>query len=260
MSTVAKIIVLFSILTGFLFLTACGQAVESIAQSVSGMGPGSGMMGRHHAEIPAEYAGLANPVEATDESLVRGESVYVLQCATCHGDGGMGDGPAGAALDPAPAPVAHSGQMMGDDYLFWRISEGGKPFQTGMPGYEASLDEAERWDVINYLRALGSGQIVPQEVMGGQSYDPEFEARQHAQMLSEALEQQILTQEQADTFTRVHDAMDQVRTEAVPPGMGMEQMQDELLKDLVASGKITEAEANTFRTVHKALLEAGLMQ
>jgi mono/diheme cytochrome c family protein len=257
---VARIIVLFLILNGFLFLTACGQAVESIVQSVSGMEPGGGMMGRHHANIPAEYAGLVNPIEANDESLVRGESVYVLQCATCHGDGGMGDGPAGAALDPVPAPVAHSGQMMGDDYLFWRISEGGKPFQTAMPAYKGTLDETERWNVINYLRALGSGRMVPQEVMGGQAYDPEFEARQHEQMLSEALEQQLLTQEQADTFTRVHDAMDELRAEAVPSGVGMEQMQDELLDDLVGNGKITEAEANTFRTVHTALLEAGLMQ
>jgi mono/diheme cytochrome c family protein len=224
------------------------------------MGPGSGMMGRHHAELPAEYAGLTNPVETSDESLTRGESVYVLQCATCHGDGGMGDGPAGAALDPAPAPVAHSGQMMGDDYLFWRISEGGKPFGTAMPGYKVSLDETERWHVINYLRALGSGQVVPQEVMGGQAYDPKFETRQHEQMLSDALAQRLLTQEQADTFTKVHTAMDVLRAEAVPPGMGMEQMQDKLLRDLVASGKITEAEADTFRAVHTALLEAGLMQ
>ena len=257
---VIRIIVLFAIFNVLLFLTACGQIVESMTQSVTGMGPGSGMMGRHHAKLPAEYTGLTNPVEASDESLIRGESVYVLQCATCHGDGGMGDGPAGAALDPAPAPVAHSGQMMGDDYLFWRISEGGMSFGTAMPSYKASLDETERWDVVNYLRALGSGQVVPQEVMGGQAYDPEFETRQHEQMLSDALAQQLLTQEQADTFTRVHSAMDELRTEAVPPGMGMEQMQDELLSDLVASGKITEAEANTFRAVHTALLEAGLMQ
>jgi hypothetical protein len=129
-----------------------------------------------------------------------------------------------------------------------------------MPAYKGTLDEMDRWDVINYLRALGSGQMVPQEVMGGQAYDPEFEARQHEQMLSEALEQQLLTQEQADTFTRVHDALDELRAESVPPGMGMEQMQDELLNDLVGNGKITEAEANTFRTVHTVLLEAGLMQ
>lgn len=257
---VTRIIVLFSILNVLLFLTACGQAVESITQSVSNMGPGSAMMGRHHAKIPIEYAGLTNPVEVSDESLARGESVYVLQCATCHGDGGMGDGPAGAALDPVPAPVAHSGQMMGDDYLFWRISEGGKPFETAMPSFEASLDEAQRWDVINYLRALGSGKIVPQEVMGGQAYDPEFEARQHEQMLSDALEQQLLTQEQADTFTRVHNAMDELRAEGIPPGKGMEQMQDQLLSDLVDRGKISQTEAETFSTVHAALLEAGLMQ
>ena len=74
------------------------------------MGMGNDMMARHMAPIPQEYADEA--------SLVRGKETYTLLCASCHGDGGMGDGPAGAALDPVPAPIAHTSQMMGDDYLF----------------------------------------------------------------------------------------------------------------------------------------------
>jgi len=47
-----------------------------------------------------------------------------------HGDGGMGDGPAGKGLVPAPVPIAHTSQMMSDSYLFRRISEGGAQFET----------------------------------------------------------------------------------------------------------------------------------
>jgi cytochrome c len=37
--------------------------------------------------------------------FARGEDIYAQQYATCHGDCGMGDGPAGKVLDPAPAPM-----------------------------------------------------------------------------------------------------------------------------------------------------------
>lgn len=138
-----------SILFGLLImlLTACsGQNADA----------SPGMTTRHNAEIPAEYAGLKNPIPADKDSLERGAALYAMNCASCHGDSGMGDGPAGAALDPAPAPVAHTSQTMADDYLFWRISEGGVPFNTSMPPWKV-LDEKSRWDLVNYIRAIGAG-------------------------------------------------------------------------------------------------------
>ena len=51
---------------------------------------GEGMMARHHAEIPAEYAGLTNPIRADDASLGRGAQLYATNCASCHGPGGEG--------------------------------------------------------------------------------------------------------------------------------------------------------------------------
>ena len=136
------------------------------------MGPGSGMMNRHHAQVPDEYAGLTNPVPMEAESLARGQDIYNVHCAICHGDYGNGDGPGGENLDPAPAPIAHTSQMMGDAYLFWRISEGGLPFRTGMIPYANILDDQERWDVINYVRAIGSGSVKPDSKMGGEPFDP----------------------------------------------------------------------------------------
>ena len=87
---------------------------------------GGGMHHAHHAEIPDEYAGLSNPVAADDASIQRGGEIFAASCAVCHGDGGMGDGPAAASLDPPVMPIAHTSQMLSDAYLFWRISEGGQ--------------------------------------------------------------------------------------------------------------------------------------
>jgi mono/diheme cytochrome c family protein len=179
------------LLIGFaLFLAACSSAeaddvepaaVQTVAnneQSNGFMGMGGGMMARHHAAIPNEYAGLTNPIPADDASIERGAEIYTAQCASCHGDGGMGDGPAAAGLDPEPAAIAHSSQMLGDDYLYWRISEGGamEPFNSTMIAWKGVLDEDARWDVINYVQALGSGQVMPRQGMGGAAFDPEIEA------------------------------------------------------------------------------------
>ena len=35
---------------------------------------------------------LANPVPTSPESLNRGRQIYVIHCASCHGDQGLGDG------------------------------------------------------------------------------------------------------------------------------------------------------------------------
>ena len=49
-----------------LLLTACGAQGN---ETSPGMGMNNdGMMTRHHAEIPAEYAGVKNPIPADEES------------------------------------------------------------------------------------------------------------------------------------------------------------------------------------------------
>lgn len=242
-----------------LLLTACGAQGNEPGQ---GMGPGgNGMMTRHHAEIPAEYAGMTNPVPADEASLERGATLYATNCASCHGDGGMGDGPAGSALDPAPAAVAHSSQMMADDYLFWRISEGGTPFNTSMPPWKV-LDEQARWDMVNYMRALGAGTVKPASGMGGQAYDPDVQATQQAEILAQAVEQGVVTQEEANTFKLVHDAVEQYRSghpEVMNSGGSATEREAAILAALVDEKIITRAQADAFTGIHDRLGDSGLM-
>ncbi len=254
-------------------LTACtaignssNTEVESVAPGMgmgNGRGPGGGMMERHQATIPDNFTGLTSPIPADDESLARGEKIFTAQCATCHGDGGMGDGPGGVTLDPAPAAIAHTSQMMSDAYLFWRITEGGIPFKTSMIPYRDILDEQSRWDVINYLRALGSGQVIPQGRMGGASFDPDLEAAQRAEMLAAAVEQGVITQVEADNFDAVHVAVDGYTTSQGVSGMeggDRPDVMEAILAELVSSGVLEHDQADSFIDVHDRLLEAGLMQ
>ncbi len=249
-------------------LAACSPASPSDQpQTETGMGPGmgqaSGMMDRHHATLPAEFAGLANPIPADDESLARGAEIYATHCATCHGDYGNGDGPGGASLDPAPAPIAHTSQMMGDAYLFWRITEGGIAFETAMIPYKDILDENARWDVINYVRALGSGQVQPGQQMGGQPFDPAQEQAQRLEMLTQAVAQDLITQAEANNFDLVHAQMDAFTLNSGVAGIQTGPRSDalpQIMAELVADGLITQAEADSFMDVHDRLIEAGLMQ
>lgn len=229
-----------------------------------GMGAGGGMMARHHTPIPEEYAGMANPVTADEASLVRGGDTYATHCAVCHGDGGMGDGPGSAGLDPAPAPIAHTSQMLGDDYQYWRVSEGGAmpPFNSAMISWKDVLDEGARWDVINYVQALGSGEVMPGEHMGGAAFDPELQAANQAEMLANGVEQGVITEEEAAVFAEAHVKVDEQMAQMRADGAsaGMDDLMPEILTALVASGALSQEQADTFLSVHDRLGEAGLMQ
>lgn len=101
-------------------------------------------------KAPARAAARKNPVPADAASIGRGKAVYASQCASCHGNSGKGDGPAAKSLEKSPGDLTKlRGQSNGE--LFWKITEGKKP----MASYATTLSEQQRWDVVNYLHALG---------------------------------------------------------------------------------------------------------
>jgi putative copper export protein/mono/diheme cytochrome c family protein/peroxiredoxin len=92
-------------------------------------------------------------------SIANGAALYQDSgCAACHGVIGQGDGPVAAELDPPPPDLTarHANAHTAGD-LFWWLSYGVKP-TSAMPGFSHSLNDEERWDLINYLRALSSGE------------------------------------------------------------------------------------------------------
>jgi mono/diheme cytochrome c family protein len=110
------------------------------------MGPG----------VPAPYAGMKNPLPATEENITAGKKLFAENCASCHGATGHGDGEAGRELDPPPANIAFimDKPIATDGFLMWTISEGGEKLGTAMPAFKEVLKEKERWQLIHYLRTL----------------------------------------------------------------------------------------------------------
>lgn len=98
-------------------------------------------------------------------SVANGAYFYQETCATCHGVGGYGDGPNGKGFKPRPADLTakHSADHTAGD-LFWWLTHGvvKEGVVTRMPGFGESLTEEERWDMINFLRALSAAEQARQ--------------------------------------------------------------------------------------------------
>jgi len=60
-----------------------------------GMDHTGGMMSRHYADISKIFVGKGSPIDYDDQSIERGQAIYQIQCESCHGELGLGDGVAG---------------------------------------------------------------------------------------------------------------------------------------------------------------------
>jgi copper resistance protein D len=105
---------------------------------------------------PTTYRRSSVPYAAG--SIAHGLELYRANCASCHGTAGRGDGPAGAGLTPRPADLTapHTNDHTAGD-MFWWLTHGVK---QAMPAFGATLSEDDRWDVINFLRALSAGETA----------------------------------------------------------------------------------------------------
>ena len=146
------ILMAFSMFT-ILVLSACSSAAS---EQSSELAEEDEHTEGEHMDTPKEYADLTNPYAADHEAAEAGALLYEVNCATCHGVEGQGDGPAAEGLDPKPANLADAHMMedMSDGALFWRVSEGGafEPFNSTMPAWKGTLSEDEIWQLVTSIR------------------------------------------------------------------------------------------------------------
>ena len=117
-----------------------------------------GVVALHPLAVDANPSTYLRPaVPYTAVSIVAGQDLYRTHCQACHGVAGYGDGPAGAALPRRPADLTaqHANDHTAGD-LYWWVSHG--IAGSGMPGFSDRLSPEERWDVINFTRALGAAE------------------------------------------------------------------------------------------------------
>jgi len=91
-----------------------------------------------------------NRITPTRESLARGEMLFAINCAMCHGQTSAKPGPVGQKLTP-PAPGLGQDRVrdLSDAAIFKAITLGfGR-----MPPFRDRLAPLERWDLVNFLRS-----------------------------------------------------------------------------------------------------------
>lgn len=100
---------------------------------------------------------MANPVEANEASVAKGQRLFNIYCTPCHGKSGTGDGLVGEKLIMKPWNLTGSNEMHSwdakdypDGYIFGYMSLGG----AVMPSYANDLSATERWHVVNYIRKV----------------------------------------------------------------------------------------------------------
>ena len=102
---------------------------------------------------PASAAGQENPFTG-QQNAEAGQKVFGQRCAACHGQNAQGTGNI-VALAHGATQTAKPGE------IFWYITRG--DLANGMPSW-ASLPAEQRWQIITYLKTLGSpggAQLAP---------------------------------------------------------------------------------------------------
>jgi mono/diheme cytochrome c family protein len=101
-------------------------------------------------------AGIPNPVPPDQASVNRGRIQFQINCAICHGPSGGGNGVVMkyGLFPPAIGGATNPSAGYTDGYIFGVIRNG----RGLMPTYNR-IEEADRWDIVNYLRSL-QGKIA----------------------------------------------------------------------------------------------------
>ena len=107
---------------------------------------------------------LVNPVPITERSVDMGHRLFSIYCVPCHGKSGTGDGYVGQKLILQPWNLTSSNTIHSwnspdypDGYIFGMMTFGG----AVMPVYAIDLSPTERWEVIDYIRAVLQKRGIP---------------------------------------------------------------------------------------------------
>jgi mono/diheme cytochrome c family protein len=105
-----------------------------------------------------EKLGAKEKKEKGDPKLGKQKYVENMRCSACHGESGIGDGPAAVALNPKPRNYTDCAVMSkkSDAELFKVIKEGGVAAGLSplMVAFGSQLSDKEIWDVIAFIRSI----------------------------------------------------------------------------------------------------------
>ncbi len=114
-----------------------------------------------HFNLPGKYLSVENPLRWTEENIREGGILYMQNCAMCHGDALDGNGIFARAWQPRPANFRKETiDQVDENYVFWRIKEGGPgisttakgsiEYRSTMPIWDGVLTDEQIWKIIMF--------------------------------------------------------------------------------------------------------------
>jgi mono/diheme cytochrome c family protein len=104
------------------------------------------------------YGSGALAASETERNVQAGRALFATHCATCHGEGGRGDGASAAGFGTRPADLADGRLMNGlpDEFLASVITNGGpaQGLAPTMPPFDRTLSTDQIRAVIAFVRTL----------------------------------------------------------------------------------------------------------
>ena len=98
-----------------------------------------------------------NPLPPNPDDLAAGKTLYLNNCAPCHGDGGHGDGPVAHLLKTPPTDlIAGASKDQPDGHIYGAIRDG----TEAMPSLADAMSSHERWQVVVFVRSLQNPSVA----------------------------------------------------------------------------------------------------
>lgn len=95
-------------------------------------------------QAPRRAAAMTNPLEGNERARLAGAKLFARECASCHGENGVG------GLGKAPPVRQNEVYGAAPGALFWVLRNGS--LNRGMPSF-AHMPEPQRWQIITWLQA-----------------------------------------------------------------------------------------------------------
>ncbi|MFN2384548.1 MAG: c-type cytochrome [Gemmatimonadota bacterium] len=129
-------------------IAACGRGGDDAAPDDADAADSLDVASGDPADSAADGGGTSN-----------GQAVFAANCATCHGETGLGNGPAAMGLEPPPADLSDGAWTTGDGSLpaIRNTIENGSP-GTAMISWRGTLTDAEITAVAEYVHSLGGAR------------------------------------------------------------------------------------------------------
>ena len=104
------------------------------------------------AAVKRRAGGLVNPVQASDDNLLEGMTLYAINCAGCHGSLDKSPSKLGADFYP-PIPQIIKDPIDDPEWFIYYVTKHGVRM-TGMPAWGRHLKDEEIWKIAAFLSRI----------------------------------------------------------------------------------------------------------